>query len=96
VLRAHPEGIEAALVDVRLPGPDGPATVAALRGVRPGLPCCLMSGAADPHDPRVLAAGCPLLPKPFGLAELARALRALVAGGGNPAEEQLPASSGRP
>ena len=77
-LARHPEQIDAALVDLRLPGLDGPDTVAALRGVRPGLPCCLMGGDADPEDPRLLATGCPCLRKPFHLAEVVRQLRALI------------------
>jgi CheY-like chemotaxis protein len=55
-LRARPGEINAALIDVRMPGASGLETLAALRAVKPGLPCCLMTGYAEDRD-AVLAAG---------------------------------------
>src|SRR6516162_5053147 len=44
--REHAADVRAALLDVLMPGRDGPATLAALRGLRPSLPCCFMTGDA--------------------------------------------------
>ena len=37
------------LLDVNMPGMDGPMTLAALRAVDPGLKCCFMSGGSIPY-----------------------------------------------
>jgi two-component system cell cycle sensor histidine kinase/response regulator CckA len=47
LLRAAPQGIDAALCDVAMPGMDGPETVAALRELRPDLPVVIASGYVD-------------------------------------------------
>ena len=44
VLRADRSRIVAALLDVQMPGLDGPATLAALRALAPDLPCVFLSG----------------------------------------------------
>src|SRR4051812_31434125 len=36
--RVDPDAVGVVLLDVRMPGLDGPATLAALRQIRPGLP----------------------------------------------------------
>ena len=70
-LAAQP-GIEAVVTDYKMPRMDGAQLAARLRETRPDLPILLISGytgAADPIE------GLPRLNKPFGLAELADALR---------------------
>jgi two-component system cell cycle sensor histidine kinase/response regulator CckA len=65
--------------DVVMPGMDGPALVAHLRRTWPELPAILMSGYADATLRRALAsADIAFLAKPFGMADLTRALGALV------------------
>ena len=71
MLAADP-GIEAVVTDYKMPRMDGAELAARLRETRPDLPILLISGytgAADPIE------GLPRLNKPFGLAELADALR---------------------
>jgi CheY-like chemotaxis protein len=68
--------IDAALVDLKMPGWDGVATARMLRQARPGLPCCLMSsawpsGATLPDGFRCI------LGKPFATAQLRECLAAL-------------------
>jgi CheY-like chemotaxis protein len=78
LLRRHRGEVGLALVDSCLPGLKGPATVEALRGLEPGLRCCLMSGA-EPEG-----AGCDCtLRKPFSLAQVADTLRRLQAAAGD-------------
>ena len=65
-------GIEAMVTDYKMPRMDGAELARRARDARPGIPILLISGytgAADPID------GLPRLNKPFGLAELADALR---------------------
>jgi CheY-like chemotaxis protein len=69
LLRAHAGQIGAALIDLRMPGGDGLEVRRRLDGVKPGLPCCLMSGLVGEGD------AAPdgfrrALGKPFRLAEL--------------------------
>ena len=42
--RRHREDIDVVLLDVRMPGPDGPQTLAALQQLNPQVRCCFMSG----------------------------------------------------
>jgi CheY-like chemotaxis protein len=72
--------IDLVLMDVVLPGLDGPEALAALREIAPAVRCCFMSG--DPGKYRVeqlLAAGAVgFLDKPFALADLETVLRRLA------------------
>ena len=64
--------IEAVVTDYKMPRMDGAELARRIRKARPDMPILLISGytgAADPID------GLPRLNKPFGLAELADALR---------------------
>jgi DNA-binding response OmpR family regulator len=85
--RAHPREVALALLDVVMPGLDGPATLLALRELAPSLTCCFMTGDAGGHTPAdLLALGARrVFPKPFGLDELAAALWRLLGGGPAPA-----------
>jgi CheY-like chemotaxis protein len=78
LLRQHPREIDAALVDLRMPGMDGLDTAAALKQVKRGLPCCVMSGGLT-DDPRASVADR-ILYKPFSFADLAACFQKLLRG----------------
>lgn len=61
------------LLDVRLPGKDGPQTLAALHAVDAGAVACFMSGNANPYQPEELidCGGRAFLQKPFRMRALA-------------------------
>src|SRR5687767_15485011 len=44
VCRSRPRAVAAAVLDVKMPGMDGPATLDALLALAPGLPCVFVSG----------------------------------------------------
>jgi CheY-like chemotaxis protein len=75
MLRRHGREMGVALIDLRMPGPDGIETAAALRAIQPGLACCLMGGYVPDDDPPPPFSR--VLHKPFGLAEVVDAVRAL-------------------
>jgi CheY-like chemotaxis protein len=76
------------LVARQLRGQDGLQTVAALRRVKPDLPCCLMTGSL-PHAGWLSAPGCDrVLLKPFSPLDLAEVLRELC---GDPLARTRPA-----
>jgi DNA-binding response OmpR family regulator len=78
--RRHAE-IDAVLLDVRMPGLDGPQTLAAVRAIDPGVCCVFMTGHPDQYGVGYLAAlGAGILFKPFAFRELAYALRAALGG----------------
>ena len=74
-------GIAAVLLDVQLPGLDGPQTLAALREIDPGVVCCFMSGDTGRYTAEgLLAMGAAhFFAKPFVLAEVVRVLREVAA-----------------
>jgi len=82
VYRAHKDEIGVVLLDVRMPGRNGPATLDALRRLNPHLRCFFMS--ADPGEytaEELLKHGAlGLFNKPLPLQELFAALQAAVAG----------------
>jgi CheY-like chemotaxis protein len=80
IFRREQANIAAVLLDVRMPGLDGPQTLAELRRIRPDLPCCFMSGCTDPYTPEeLLALGAShLFPKPFPVDEVASVLARLA------------------
>jgi CheY-like chemotaxis protein len=83
--REHRGEIDVALLDVTMPGKDGPAALAELRALDPALPCCLMSGWTDAETTAellALGASC-VFAKPFDLPELFGVLGRLC---GRPAE----------
>jgi DNA-binding response OmpR family regulator len=69
---AHRTAIDVVLLDVRMPGWDGPATLAALRALDPDVRCCFMSGDMGPYtSEHLLGLGAmTLFQKPFRLGEL--------------------------
>jgi CheY-like chemotaxis protein len=65
-----------ALLDVCMPGQDGPQTLAQLRQVDPDLRVCFMSGNTGVYEPDDLRAFGALrfFPKPFAIHDLAEEL----------------------
>ena len=74
--RIH-EAIDVVLMDVRMPGLDGPETLAALQNLDPQVRCCFMSGELGKYtEERLLDMGAlAIIPKPFQLEEVNRVLR---------------------
>src|SRR5262249_10627909 len=68
------------LLDVHLPGMDGPTILRALRQINPQLACCFASGDLECYStPELEAMGVSrLFPKPFPISELTQQLRQLA------------------
>jgi CheY-like chemotaxis protein len=78
LFRRHGGGIAVVLLDVRMPGMDGPQALAALRELDPSIPVVFMSGDTGSYDVEDLEAmgAAAVIAKPFGSLEgLARTLR---------------------
>jgi CheY-like chemotaxis protein len=80
--REHRADIGVVLLDVRMPGLDGPATLDALRHLNPDVLACFMSGDMGNYEPEDLRRGGPAcaIAKPFHLDDLANILRLLTQG----------------
>jgi CheY-like chemotaxis protein len=78
--RRHRETIDVVLLDVRMPGLDGPQTLAGLQEVSPQIRCCFMSGDPGGYTEKGLRdlGAAAVLPKPFRLPEVAQVLLALA------------------
>ena len=78
--------IDLALLDVRMPGLDGPQTLVGLRRLNPALCCCFMTGDAGAYTLEDLIArgAVYVFHKPFRPFEVAQILRQLV----NPPEAE--------
>ena len=78
--RYHCETIDVALVDVCMPGLDGPRTLAALQVLSPKIRCCFMTGYLGTYTEqglRRLGADAVFM-KPFLLSEVAEVLRTVA------------------
>lgn len=78
--REHAPSIAIVLLDVCMPGLDGPQTLAALRRMNADVVACFMSGNTGRYEPdELLRRGARhVFAKPFLLDELARNLHSLV------------------
>jgi two-component system, cell cycle sensor histidine kinase and response regulator CckA len=72
-------GVALAIVDLKLPGLDGPATIEALIGRSPGIKVVSVSGETlSPYFGRLASLGVRhFLPKPFGVDDLMETIRDL-------------------
>lgn len=72
--------IDLVLLDVNMPGLDGPQTMAALREINPNVRCCFMSGYLGRYSPEELSqlGSWRIFPKPFRLKEIADSLRGVL------------------
>jgi DNA-binding response OmpR family regulator len=77
----HRGAIDVVLLDVQMRDRDGPATLAALREVDPGVRCCFMTGDPGRYTEQVLAGlgAAAVFSKPFRMDEVARRLAQLAA-----------------
>ncbi len=82
-LLASGEGVTLALIDARLPGKDGFATVREIRARHPAIASLLISGVEGPEAAeRARQAGARgYFPKSLGVAELVEAIRRVESGG---------------
>jgi CheY-like chemotaxis protein len=81
LFRADPARFNLVLLDVFMPGLDGPATLAALLQIAPGARCCFMTAFSGKHSPEQLIAmgAIAIIDKPFRLDQLAATLQSLLA-----------------
>ena len=89
IYQQNGSAIDAVLLDVRMPGLDGPHTLDALAQLNPQIRSCFMTGQSGCYsrDQLLKLCGTHVFQKPFQLAEVAQVLGTLV---GSP----LPGSQG--
>lgn len=81
--KAEPQGCDAVITDLAMPGLPGTELAAELARIRPGVPVMLMTGYLDPsRDEAVRRSGvCAVLRKPLSPEELGEAVRRALGGG---------------
>jgi len=82
IYRAHREEIDVVLLDVQMPGFDGPQTLDALRELNYEVTACFMSGDLGGYEVNELLrrGAAEVIAKPFRLDKLANILRELLQG----------------
>jgi len=78
--RCHHAEIDAVLLDVEMPGLDGPHTLAELQAIDPGVLACFMTGGSGVYTEEDLlerGAVC-VFEKPFRISEVVHFLQKLV------------------
>jgi CheY-like chemotaxis protein len=80
LLQLHHNRIAVVVLDVRMPGMDGPATFDALRELAPALPCVFLSGDTGGYAAgELLARGAAeVLDKPVGLHAFGAAIERAI------------------
>jgi DNA-binding NtrC family response regulator len=80
--RTHRASIGVVLLEVRLPGLEGPATLDALHNLNPQVLVCCMTGEERDHEPEDLRrrGAAHVITKPFSMDELANTLGLLMHG----------------
>ena len=80
VYRQHRDSIDVVLLDIRMPGLDGPQALEAMRILNPEIRCCFMSGETGKYSSMSLDQWKPdhFFSKPFSLESLASTLARLV------------------
>jgi CheY-like chemotaxis protein len=78
--RRHRDVIAAVLLDVRMPGMDGPNTLVTLQKICPSVPCCFMTGDSNGYTEEALLmlGAVRVFQKPFAFAEVIEVLHQLV------------------
>jgi CheY-like chemotaxis protein len=74
VFRRHWRSIRLVLLDIHLPGRDGPATLDALRALDPQVRCCFLSGDLGGYTEEALRqrGALAVFPKPYDMPRLLR------------------------
>jgi CheY-like chemotaxis protein len=72
----HEAEVRVALLDVNMPGLDGPGALARIRQANPRVPCCFMTGHSGRYSGAdLLALGAvQVFEKPFRLDEIVQAM----------------------
>ena len=80
VYRRHRDRVAVVLMDVNMPGIDGPETLGELQKVNRDVCCCFMTGNAGAYADEELRrrGAATVFAKPFDLAELTQSLRRLA------------------
>jgi CheY-like chemotaxis protein len=78
--RRHEARIGLVILDIRMPGLDGPAALAELRELNPAIRALFVTGHAGEYEPgELLAAGAvAVVDKPFDLGGLVRVVQGLL------------------
>jgi len=78
----HCPQISVVLLDVQMPGIDGPRTLRALQKVRPNVCCCFMTGNPGHYSEAelLLLGACRVFRKPFAISEVVQTLSKLAKG----------------
>jgi CheY-like chemotaxis protein len=85
--RGHGDDIDLVLLDVKMPGLDGPHTLTALRQLCPTVRCCFMTGNPRPYTVEGLLqmGAVSVFQKPFAITEVIDTLTRLA---GSPCRRQ--------